>query len=528
MRALLYRVRLEEPVLVSQAGAGEENSAVGFAYLPGSALRGALASKWLAKHPGVDLAADPSGRAWFLDGTVCYLNAYPALGEQRCLPVPASWFVAKDLADDQRATIYDLAIASPPDKLRVKPPKGGSFCVVEREEPKEFGEDATNKTTLVGVERFDQVHILLEDVNRRGEGNQVFRYEALAPGQDFIGVIVAPEEHDLSEIKTLLTEGSLLLGAAHLAGYGRVIVEVLEEIPGGWQECSSYPMTDGRLVVTLLSPAILRGDNGQVGWDGGRALASALGLPADAELIAAFGKMSLIGGYNRKWSLPLPQAWALTAGSVFVFKAAQVDQQAWRRALDCGIGERRAEGFGRIAVNWQTAATISRQPRERYDEIEEIVLSEASRQLARTMAQRRLRAQLDRALERRVNQEAATIQRPPKNAQLSAIRQAALAGLNQQPKTLQPLLDYLSNLKKTAKSQLEECRIGGNRTKLLTWLNDRAEDLDVEQQLLQGQPLPRVAGETAVLTDDLRVEYTARLIDGLMQTLARQNKEKNR
>ncbi len=292
MKALLYRVHLEEPVLVSQAGAGEENSAVGFAYLPGSALRGALASKWLAKHPGVDLAADPSGRAWFLDGTVCYLNAYPALEEQRCLPVPASWFVAKDLADDPTATIYDLAIASPPAKLQVKPPLGGSFCAVEREGPKEFGEAVTSKTTLVGVERFDQVHILLEDVNRRGEGNQVFRYEALAPGQDFIGVIVAPEEEDLSEIRALLAEGSLLLGTAQLAGYGRATIEVLEEVPNGWQECPSYPTADDRLVVTLLSPTILRGDNGQMGWDDGRALASALGLPANAELIAAFGKTS--------------------------------------------------------------------------------------------------------------------------------------------------------------------------------------------------------------------------------------------
>ncbi len=527
MKALLYRLHLLEPVLVSQAGAGEENSAVGFAYIPGSALRGALASKWLAKHPGVDLAADPTARAWFLDGTVCYLNAYPALDGQRSLPVPASWFVEKEQVDDERATIYDLAVASPPGKLQVKPPKGGPFCVVEQSEPEEIGEESESQATVISVERFDQVHIALEDVNRRGEGNQVFRYEALAPGQDFIGVVVAPEGQDLSEIRALLAEGSLLLGTAQLAGYGRVAVEVLDEISSGWRECSPYRRTDGRLVVTLLSPAILRSDNGQIGWDGGQALARSLGLPTDAELVATFGKTSLMGGYNRKWSLPLPQAWALMAGSVFVFKADHIDPDALQHALDRGIGERCAEGFGRIAINWQTAATIARRPRESYDETEAAALSETSRKLAREMAQRRLRAELNRALVQRVGQEAANVQSPPTNAQLSAIRQATLAGLTWQPCTMQPLQDYLSNLKEAGKSQLERCRLGGG-TRLLEWLKERAKSLDVETQLLRGQSLPGLAGEAAELTKDLRVEYTARLIDGLMQTLARQNKERKR
>ncbi|MGC8779810.1 MAG: hypothetical protein ACP5UQ_03005, partial [Anaerolineae bacterium] len=264
-----------------------------------------------------------------------------------------------------------------------------------------------------------------------------------------------------------------------------------------------------------------------VGWDGGQALAYSLGLPADAEVVAAFGKMHLMGGYNRKWSLPLPQAWALTAGSVFVFKADHIDRDALQDALDRGIGERRAEGFGRIAVNWQTAATISRQPRQTYDETEAIVLSAASQRLAREKAQRRLRAELDRALVERVNQTAANAQNLPTNAQLSAIRQATLAGLTRQPRTMQPLQDYLRNLKEAGKSQLERCRLGGG-ARLLEWLRERAEKLDVETQLLRGRSMPSLAGEPATLTNDLRVEYTARLIDGLMQTLARQNKERKR
>lgn len=521
MKALHYRLHVLEPVLVSQAGAGEENSAVGLPYIPGSALRGVLATRWLAKHPGTDLANDPQARALFLDGTVCYLNAYPELKGKRSLPVPASWFVEKEQVDDERATIYDLAVAPEPDFPK-KSLGGGIFCLLERQEAESPVEEI--ECHLTKPERSNQVHITLEEVNRRGEGNQVYRYEALAPGQDFIGVILAPEEQDLSEIKTLLTESDLFLGTAHLAGYGRVSVEVVKEIPRDWREAPSFAAPDGRVVVTLLSPAILRSDNGQVGWDGGQALARSIGLSAGARLLAAFGNTTLMGGYNRKWSLPLPQAWVLTAGSVFVFESAQIDQPALQRALDHGIGERRAEGYGRIAVNWQATAEITRQPQQDFDD-EDKSLSQTSQQLAHQMAQRRLRAVLDQRLIERVVREADGVQNLPSNAQLSAIRQATLAGWTRNLPTMKPLLDYLDELKEAGKSQLDRCRMGASGSRLRDWLEERARKLDIEKQLLQGGSLPQVAGEAAELTEDLRVEYTARLIDGVMQTLARRNRE---
>ena len=120
------------------------------------------------------------------------------------------------------------------------------------------------------------------------------------------------------------------------------------------------------------------------------------------------------------------------------------------------------------------------------------------------------------------------MQNSPTNAQLSAIRQATLAGLTQQPRTMQPLMDYLAALKEAGKAQLRRCRLGPSRPSLLEWLEARSTGLDVHAQLLGSAPLPKVAGETAVLTEDLKVEYTARLIDGVMQTMARRNKEVRR
>ena len=524
MKAIVYRLRLLEPLLVAQAGAGEENSAVALPYIPGSVLRGALASRWLGAHPAIDLAADPKSRTCFLDGAVCYLNAYPEIEGERSLPMPASWFTEKDLADDEKATIYDLAVGPDPGLGTLKVPKGGPFCRLERREPGEVGEQLEYQATLVGPLRTDQVHIALEDVNRRGEGNQVFRYNALAPGQSFIGVVVAPEETDLSEIKELLEAGHLIIGSAHTAGYGRVAVEVVEEIERGWREYQpAGPIASDRLIVTLLSPAILRHRNGQVGWDGGQALASSLDLPEEARLAEVFGSMELMGGYNRKWSLPLPQAWALSAGSVFVFAVSGFDEARLQAVAEGGIGERRAEGFGRIAINWQGAAQIT-QMRQGEPEISVVSLSAESRRQAQEMVQRRLRILLDRELARQVADEASRLRYPPSNAQLSAIRQAALAGWNQ--KSMQPLLNHLVNLKKAGESQLKRCRLGNQS--LFEWLRARATDLDVQAQLLRGAPMPQLAGQAATLTDDLKIEYTARLIDGVMQMTIRRNREARR
>lgn len=524
MKAIVFRLHLVEPVLVAQAGAGEENSAVSLPHIPGSALRGALASRWLSAHHGVDLAADPQGRSWFLDGTVCYLNAYPEVESERSLPLPASWFTEKDLAGDETATIYDLAVGLAPGSGALKPPKGGPFCRIESEEPEEVWEQAHYRATLVGATRTAQVHIALEDVNRRGEGNLVFRYEALAAGQDFLGVVLAPEGENLTAIKEILTAGDLQIGAAHLAGYGRVGVEIVREIETGWREYEGGDLpSTGLLVITLLSPVILRGDGGQMGWDDGQTLARNLGLPNGTRPKAVFGRVELTGGYNRKWSLPLPQAWTLAAGGVFVFDTPKIDQTRLSAALDRGVGERRAEGFGRLAANWQAADRISRLPPSEPESVT-VSLSEESQRLARALSQRRLRIMLDQELARHVAAEAGRLRRPPSNAQLSAIRQAALAGWTQQ--SMEPLKGYLNSLKKAGQSQLEQCRIG-NQT-LSQWLGERARVLDVEQQLLGSRPLPTLAGQTATLDTALRIEYTARLIDGVMKTAARVKQEAKR
>ena len=520
MKAIEYIMRLVEPVLVAEAGAGEENSAIGLHYIPGSAIRGALAARWLDHNRSADLATDPVARSFFLDHTVCHLNAYPVSNDARLLPMPASWFTEKESVDDPNSEIYDFAVDPASEGLlgATKPPSGGLFCRISHEK---LGANASAQSWvyLMKPERFDQVHITLDDANTRGEGNLVFRYEALAAGQLFAGAIVAPDNFDLTPILNLLQKGDLHIGSAHMAGYGRIKIENCALRESYHEFEGSGPVDNAKLVVTLLSHAILRGENGQDGWDGGKALANELGCAADIVPELAFGKTIIIGGYNRKWSLPLIQDWALAAGSVFVINGMHVDFNKLQGAIDQGLGERRSEGFGRSATGWQSAPRLLRQ-QVPPSVLETIKLTKESAQAAQKMAQRRLRIILDRALIQRIYANTGRASDSlPSNSQLSAIRQVALQGIADG--NFEKLKNYLKHLKNTGKKQLENCRLGTQT--LFDWISRRAELLDVQEQLLEhsNTKLPIIVGVSAVLNNELCVEYTSRLIEGTLQQLAK-------
>lgn len=508
MRAVTYRLRLLEPVLVSQAESGEENSAIGLPFIPGSAIRGALAARYLQAFKLTDAAADDLFRHLFLDGSICFLNAYPWREGARSLPRPLSWMAEKDKADEKEGTAYDWAI-DPESKLERPKAVDGQFCVL-----------VDDTAYMASPERQVNVHISLQDVDKRGDENTVYRYDALAAGEVLAGAIVSTNDDLLERMKVLLDTDEIALGTAHRAGYGRVRIEDMKLSPNGWNE---YTPGDGsgtgEIVVTLLSDAIVRGNDGQVNGDISAALASILRLPG-LKPKRCYQSLHLVGGYNRKWNLPLPQTWSIQAGSAFVFAAGSFASDELRRLAELGIGERRAEGFGRLAVNWQRHAELNWEKADP-PEIAGTELSEESKALALQMANRRLRLLLDQRLAAAVNRIQIGAQRP-QNAQLSRVRSAAQQAMVEG--NFNGLQRHLANLK-GAREQFEKARV--SNTPLDRWIEERTKNLDVEIQLQLGQPpvLPEVAGQKAQLTSKLKVEYTARLIDGVMKKAAKLNQK---
>lgn len=496
MNALTFQIRALQPLLVTQPGAGEENSATAYHFVPGSVLRGAVIGRYLQEHRVADAAQDPTCRHLFFDGAVRYLNAYPLdrLG-QRMLPKPLSWRVNKVDRDNPSAVIYDFAIEL--NKSLENPVSlPGMFCWREEEQ-----------VEIDKPDRYVNVHNASEDRNvKRKNDSTVYRYEAIAAGESFGAVILAEDEADLQILRLFLDEAEINLGGSRSAGYGLVRIESVQIVPDWHEYEPDDKPDDGIVVLTLLSDTVFRDRYGQFTTD--------LDAVLEWEHLRAYTQMRVVGGFNRKWGLPLVQAPALQAGSVFVYRTDQVDLQVLRRLERAGIGVRRVEGFGRIGINWHTRAALRRRSVPTSPRFPSVPLSDESRDLAQRMAERRLRSLLDQKLIEKLGQ--LRITDPPHNTQLSRLRLAVRRAWQAEKSDL--VVEHLQNLKAT-REQFERARVGGQR--FYSWLMEGVQQDKLWGNWLQPSELPSIAGVIAQVTDSIKLEYTMRLLDALLKKTLR-------
>lgn len=535
MIALTFEIHTLEPLLVTRLE-GDPNSAVSHPYVPGSAIRGALASRFPPGHSG-DLAGEGKGRRLFFDGSTRYLNAYPLdRTSHRSLPAPRSWFHEKGRELQDGELLYDFSMEVLED---LKQPKGlgERFCrlAVTRPEPEDEGDVglAQAEVEFVSPRWQINIHSARERVKGRAteEEGAVFRYQAIAAGERFGGVILVSDLEDAEILEGLLAGGDIWLGGSRSGGYGRVRIENVQRVEG-WRETNS-DIADlkpgGRLVVTLLSDAILRRNDGSYADTLTPDLLPAP-LSAASSLVpepepASFKRMVIVGGFNRKWGLPLYQVQAVQAGSVFVFDVTGTISASELEKLEVqGIGERRAEGFGRVAANWagrELEWTIREIDRGQEVQVKRL-LSLESKALAKKMVERMLRRELDRRLARYVyGRDLGDMSSWPSNAQLSRLRAVALNALPSGD--VGRLHEFLSDkkFKVRAREQYQAARIDGVR--LLGWLRERLEHpQDIWGQMdSAGIPLPQIGGVQAELSEPLAREYTIRLVEGVLHRAAK-------
>ena len=515
MIALTYRITLEEPLLAT-ALSGDPNSAVAFPFIPGSMIRGLVAGRAHATRPDDSLIA--WGRPQFFDEQTRYLNAYPAAGSgQRRLPVPLSWRKEKTRVAEA-GLIEDHALMSPDDSEFDTPKEAEGFAWLDE-----------TTVTLYSPKRQITVHTLRDRSAGRptGEMGTMYRYDAVAPDEVFEGAIIVPTEQIAEDIMAWLPVGDYRLGGAATAGYGHIRLDYHEPaIDSDWQEseAEAKKIAAGEtFVITLLSDAILRDDYGTEHTD----LGQALGLPVEG--VKAFKKVAPVGGFNRKWGLPLPQALALRAGSVFVFRAtAPITAKAIATLMAEGIGERRSEGFGRLGINWQRKWVLTQDrlappnPQRHGGK-----LDGEAQVLAKQMVLRRVRRELDQALVKTINRLQSTIGRPPANSQLSRVRVIARDALAQgdlarisdlfkpnKPTKADPQAENPHAMKGHAMKRFEAARIGGQR--MSDWIADLADQPTDIWKLLDVQPQGKPLGGAQPQLAGLAEEYAVRLIDGVL------------
>lgn len=354
----------------------------------------------------------------------------------------------------------------------------------------------------------------------QGQG-EIFRYDALDVGQTFQAVILC-EEAEAQILQNLLKPEDIWLGGSQSAGYGHIKISEVQPLDS-WNEVGIEPnKRDNRqsLIVTLLSGTLLRNQLGQPVADPllvKQAIEETLNVKLPPpKLGGIYASSTLIGGFNRKWGLPLPQVPALAAGSVIVFDDFQLTSAQIQQLETQGIGERRVEGFGRVAVNWSEEPELKAKLPNPASTSTQLPISEASRSLAALMAERLLRQRLDRLLVKEVGR----IKLDPNsdyisNSQLSRLgivaRQALRAG------GFTPVRELLNpeNLTKNALSQFQGTKLenrGSLYDQLHTWLNEPNSWISNPQDL-EVTITPTVKqGLDDNLGNQLVIEYTLRLI----------------
>lgn len=378
-------------------------------YISGSTLRGALAEAYLSRN---NRTADGVFEQLFLSGEISYGNLYPRQEAGESFPLPLSAHSCKhkegfqqtdpDEHDDNHGVVELLLDVA---EYAIKSKQGISMDTRRQDECLECGAPLEPFTgfyeqTLAG--NYHKVKLpkrvitrsATDDRTHTAERGQLYSLEVLETPDDastaFGGEIICskPEAATLFEqhLSPIIENHSLFVGTAKSRGLGEIKTQELGGISQyAWQECRTplkgeisgensdqeegrfvafqravveRGIADGRLYfsVTLFSDAILQDEYfcclpsltaERLAWEAG--------LPTEnLERIEYFTSTRQISGWNAALRCPKPQLTAIVKSSSFLFAALGVDEAQLLTKLSAlerrGVGERRAEGFGRIVI----------------------------------------------------------------------------------------------------------------------------------------------------------------------------------
>ncbi len=205
--------------------------------------------------------------------------------------------------------------------------------------------------------------------------------QTLQPDQRFAGIVTFPNDETATLATQLLAlqDNRLWVGAGRSRGLGEVVVEAAPAQAGTTagrleglaatlarycdQAGAQVPESQTYATLTLRSAALLRDAFGR--WQptiGAESLSTWTGLPAGAiQVRQSYLDSAWIEGWNAALGQPKPDARAIVAGSCWLLRVAGVPASEVLVALERleaeGIGERRQEGFGQVSVcdrlHWQ-------------------------------------------------------------------------------------------------------------------------------------------------------------------------------
>lgn len=275
-----------------------------YAVIPGTVIRGALAAAWWKEHDD-----QAQFDRLFAERLRVYLAA-PRRGDERADLIPMSWSRPKyDRGDYQPGGVADSGRVA-----------GRGWDV-----PRALLVETT-RTALEG------------GVAVKG---QLFTRRAVRKDVELVGYLCVDDDAGTG---WLTTDRSLWVGGdASVAGKCEWRCEEVED---------PFPVPPpGDVTVTLLQAAILLDEYGANSLDLAGAVKRAIADAGGNAIVRnEVVRPEQVGGWHGRAGFPKPMEWALGAGSSVTLTAA--DEKALL-TLRAGIGIRRQEGYGAIAITAQ-------------------------------------------------------------------------------------------------------------------------------------------------------------------------------
>lgn len=380
MYQLRYEITTIDPILIT-SNVGDINMISTLDYIPGTSILGLFANKYNKYIKDNDLGhndhknCDCSFNKWFLSGKLCFLNAFKAILDEeeekkRGLPIPMS---IQHIKND-KYDISDLLFKESEDekqRLGIK----DHYCLYQ---DGELITDEVNKGLSFHHTR------IKNRINGHAKDGAIFNYESIDPRQVFKGVILG-EKNDLDKFSEFIVcsserklEFTGRLGRSKGTQYGRVQIRIDDNIDEFESEAPVVSSEDEEgFSLTFLSNAIIYNQEGFSSVDCNvleTKLARALKVEdSQINIEKCFVKSEYVENFVSIWGLRKPSEVAFKMGSCFWVKVAEdvesLDDKIKTLQLD-GLGIRRGEGFGRVAINWQ------QDPRKKQVEEEETIDSQ--------------------------------------------------------------------------------------------------------------------------------------------------------
>ncbi|MFN3531846.1 MAG: hypothetical protein ACK41Q_04930 [Candidatus Brocadia sp.] len=321
----------------------------------------------------------------------------------------------------------------------------------------------------------------------------IFNYESMDAHQTFEGNLLG-SRGALKEVLALFPNAqTAYIGRSRNAQYGKIRFEFISKEPEEFvseidaHAINTLEIEDGEISLTLLSNTLIYNDNGLSTTEVTeleKLLRKSLGNNVTVK--KAFVKTDEVENFVSVWRLRRPSETCFKASSCFLLKGVTREHIPKIKELQKdGIGERRGEGFGRIAFGWQSESKDTftlREADKKKLEKPSGNIPHQTREIVQTIVKDFMRKKVALSALRKVKE---FVHEGQKDMGLPS--KSLIGRLEAMVKSLgkEGFCEELENLRDTAKDKLKGCKdMAGSQT-LFEYLKDHGQKFTVEKILMQ-------------------------------------------